>query len=434
LNVNPNVIYPIFEKFVNQEDAVIISHRDILVVKDGSPAVISSVTETFLEAYNEVAAGTHVYAVKLFEKYQPFSAFISCWLNSTYGQALLRRYIAGSVSPTLRREDLGHVIIPIPEDKDLAEECEKRLEDLQRQIIEGTDFTSPSEKILGMLGHVRSLPRLPTNWYSGVGRDPHGFHRQIQELENIGENVPKPDLPIWISDRSLDDRIDNNYFTPAYQIAIEWIQSLNLPIKTIGEMKETIFVGETPKDEGDIPVIEGRNMKPNCIFPNFQKFSSNQESLLQDYDLVVARTGTSGMVIIILPYFRQHYRDLTISDNVHALRLKNEFKQYSPFVCLYLNSKIGQSLLRRNIAGSVTPILSQRDLVNIPIPLPQNDDILRSSEELLTNLQDSFLQSSRFVRPSDKLLEIMGLTEPLPKLPVNWMPGGKRDPHGYYDK
>ena len=135
---------------------------------------------------------------------------------------------------------------------------------------------------------------------------------------------------------------------------------------------------------------------------------------------------------IEMSYFREYFKDLTISDNVHAIRLKEENKKFAPFICLYLNSKLGQALLRRNIAGSVTPILNQRDLADIPIP--EDDEILYKSERLLITLQENFLQYSRFVSPSDRLLEILGLTESLPKLPVNWMPGGKRDPHGYYER
>lgn len=434
LNVAPNTIFPIFEKFVGRENAILINFRDILVVKDGSPGIVAPVTQSFLDQYSEVGVGTHVYVVRLYEEYKPLSAYISCFLNSTYGQALLRRYIAGSVSPTLRKEDLEEIIIPLPRDESIIQECEQWLEDLQRQVLEGTDFIKPSEETIRILGQVPQLPRLSTNWYSGVGRDPHGFHRQTEDSRITNQNILKSDLPIWVSDKLPKDRIDNNYSHPACQIAIDWIKSLSLPIKTIGELKEIIFVGETPKEEGDIYVIEGRNLKPNCIFPDFRKFSDNRDILLRNYDLVVVRTGTSGMSTVILPYFREYFKDLTISDNVHAIRLKEENKKFAPFICLYLNSKLGQALLRRNIAGSVTPILNQRDLADIPIPIPEDDEILYKSERLLITLQENFLQYSRFVSPSDRLLEILGLTESLPKLPVNWMPGGKRDPHGYYER
>ena len=432
LNVAPNTIFPIFEKFVGRENAILINFRDILVVKDGSPGIVAQVTQSFLDQYSEVGVGTHVYVVRLYEEYKPLSAYISCFLNSTYGQGLLRRYIAGSVSPTLRKEDLEEIIIPLPRDESIIQECEQWLEDLQRQVLEGTDFIKPSEETIRTLGQVPRLSRLPTNWYSGVGRDPHGFHRQTEDSEITDQSILKSDLPIWVSGELPEDRIDNNYSHPAYQTAIDWINSLSLPIKTIGELKENIFVGETPKEEGDIYVIEGRNLKPNCIFPDFRKFSDNRDILLRNYDLVVVRTGTSGMSTVILPYFREYFKDLTISDNVHAIRLKEENKKFAPFICLYLNSKLGQALLRRNIAGSVTPILNQRDLADIPIP--EDDEILYKSERLLITLQENFLQYSRFVSPSDRLLEILGLTESLPKLPVNWMPGGKRDPHGYYER
>jgi len=434
--VMPNCIFPVFEKFTGDlaNGKYFLRVRDLLLTKHGSCGAVGFISSTFLENVPRATAGTEVFIVRLKKEFLRYSAYISCFLNSTYGQALLRRYIAGSVSPTLRKEDLEEVIIPIPKDETIIQKCEQWLEDLQRQVTEGTDFIKPSEVMITTLGRVPRLPRLSTNWYSGVGRDPHGFHRQTTELGIIAPNILKSDLPIWISNELPEDRMDNNYSHPAYQTAIDWIKSLDLPITTIGELKETIFVGETPKAEGGIPVIEGRNIKPNCLFPDFQKYTDNKDFALQEYDIVIVRSGTSGLTALILPQILNNIGQLAVSDHIHVLRLQEEYKQYAPFICVFLNSKIGQALIRRYIGGSISPTLNRRDLVNIPIPLPQNSRILKGSEKLLNVLQENLLEYSRFVSPSDRLLETLELKEPLPKLPVNWMPGGKRDPHGYYER
>jgi len=434
--VMPNCIFPVFEKFTEEleDEKYFLERKDILLTKHGSCGAVGFISSTFFENFPHATAGTEVFIIRLKEEYLKSSAYISCFLNSTYGQGLLRRYIAGSVSPTLRKEDLEEIIIPLPRDESIIQECEQWLEDLQRQVLEGTDFIKPSEETIRTLGQVPRLSRLPTNWYSGVGRDPHGFHRQTEDSEITDQSILKSDLPIWVSGELPEDRIDNNYSHPAYQTAIDWINSLSLPIKTIGELKENIFVGETPKEEGEIPVIEGRNIKPNCLFPDFQKYTDNEDIALQEYDIVIVRSGTSGLAALILPRILKNIGQLAVSDHIHVLRLREEYKQCAPFICVFLNSKIGQALIRRYVGGSISPTLNRRDLVNIPIPLPQNNEILERSEEFLNTLQENFLQYSRFVSPSDRLLEILGLTESLPKLPVNWMPGGKRDPHGYYER
>ena len=433
LNISPNVIYPLFEKFTGREDAIIVSYRDLLVVKDGSPAVVAPVTRAFLEEYKESAVGTHVYLVSLRENFKLFAAYVSCWLNSICGQAILRRYIAGSVSPTLRQDDLLEVLIPIPKDentaKELAELCENWLEDLQNNMLERLNFANLSEEVLRSIGDFPKLPRLPTNWYSGIGRDPHGFHRR-SNFERT--NTLEPSLPIWISeDGGPDERLDNNYWHPAYKIVENWLNQLDLPIKTIGELKRRIFVGETPSEDGEIPVIEGRNMKPNCIFPEFQKYTDNFEIALEDYDLLIVRHGTSGLTAIVLPCIRHDFEKLAVSDQIHVVRVKERYKEFTPYICIFLNSAIGQALLRRYIGGSISPTLNRRDLVKIPIPLPTNEELVKLCEEKLTELQESFLQTSKFVEPSWKLIKKLGLDLDLPKLPINWMPGGKRDPQRY---
>jgi len=433
LNISPNVVYPLFEKFTDREKAVFIAHRDLLIVKDGSPAVVAPVTKALSEEYKELAVGTHVYLVTLRENFKPFAAYISCWLNSIYGQALLRRYIAGSVSPTLRRDDILKVLVPIPKDKntakELAELCEDWLEDLQSNMLERLNFANLSEEVLRLIGETPKFPRLPTNWYSGIGRDPHGFHRR-NDFERA--NTLEPSLPIWTSEAGEgDERLDNNYWHPAYKTARNWLNKLDVPIKTIGELKRKIFVGKTPSEDGEIPVIEGRNIKPNCVFPEFRKYTDNFEIALEDYDLLVVRSGTSGVTAIVLPCTRRDFEELAVSDHVHVVRVKERYKEFTPCICTFLNSAIGQALLRRHIGGSISPTLNRRDLVNIPIPLPTNEELVKLCGEKLTELQEIFLQTSKFVEPSWKLVKKLSLGLDLPKLPVNWMPGGKRDPQRY---
>jgi len=433
LNILPNCIRPRFVKFADRQGALLAKKTDLLILKDGSPAVVAAVTQPFLEACGDVAAGTHVYVVSLRDEYGAWAAYISCWLNSTYGQAILRRYIAGSVSPTLRRDDLKEVLVPIPKDETLAGECQQWVEDLQQQLLESSKFMYPSEQVMKLLGSEPPLPYLPLNWTGGGKHDPHGYYRDTP-TKPFTDTVILPRLPVWISHSIPEDRLDNNYFHPAFDIAKQWISSLGLPVHTIGQMCETIFTGATPKEVGEVAVVEGVHFNPNCLFPGLAKFTDDRDSLLQDYDILVLRSGTPCMVAVLLPSFHKIYGELAPSDHVHAVRLTDDFKTYAPYICAFLNSRVGQALVRRYITSGIIPTLNRRDLVRIPIPLPTDENIIQTSRKLLEDLQTSLLRSALSVDPSDQLLQRLGLTEPLPYLPVNWMPGGKRDPQGYYQR
>lgn len=391
----------------------------------------------FLDNTPQAIVGTEVFVIRLRDEFKLWSGYLSCWLNSTYGQALLRRWIAGSVSPTLRQEDLLKALVPIPDDetlaKGLAEECQRWVEDLQQRLLEGSDFVRPSEQVMRMLGGEPPLPYLPLNWAGGGKRDPHGYCHDRPE-QPVTDDILSPHLPVWLSHSIPQDRLDNNFFHPAAEIAVRWIETLaheqHLPVRTIGQLSNNqVFHGQTPTQDGSIPTITGIQMNPNVIYPNLEKFGPDDARRLRRWDVLIVTHGTTEHVAVVTPSFLELYPKVTFSAELHCIRLSNH--ELAPYVCLFLNSRVGQALVRRFIAGGVIPTLRQEDLLAIPIPLP-SESVMDESHRLLEALQDSFLQAARFTEPSNRLLERLGLTEPLPYLPVNWMPGGKRDPHGYY--
>lgn len=55
--------------------------------------------------YEQVAVATHVYRIILKEDFKRYAPFIGTFMNSKLGQALIRRYVSGSVTPTIRSTD-----------------------------------------------------------------------------------------------------------------------------------------------------------------------------------------------------------------------------------------------------------------------------------------------------------------------------------------
>ena len=88
-------------------------------------------------------------------------------------------------------------------------------------------------------------------------------------------------LPIWVSTDLSDtpnSRIDNNYFSASYPASIEKIRLLprhNFSVRSLSEMVNEILSGVRGYEEGDIPVLEGIYVMPNCIFPVFEKFTGD---------------------------------------------------------------------------------------------------------------------------------------------------------------
>jgi len=60
---------------------------------------------------------------------------------------------------------------------------------------------------------------------------------------------------------------------------------------------------------------------------------------------------------------------------------------------------------------------------------------LRHTDNVKTkieNLQKDIINSINFLNSSEEVEKELKLPTDLPRLPINWLPGGKRDKHNYY--
>ncbi len=109
-------------------------------------------------------------------------------------------------------------------------------------------------------------------------------------------------LPLWVSSLESDDleaRLDNNWYSPSAWAADEEIRvaaiSRKFKLITVLELCENdgINTGVSPEDDGEIGVIEGRNLKPNYVVPLFTKYAY-EASDLKAGDLLVGKDGEAG--------------------------------------------------------------------------------------------------------------------------------------------
>jgi len=271
------------------------------------------------------------------------------------------------------------------------------------------------------------------------------------ELKKIKTEILDNGLPIW-EDLSLfqrhppDERLDNNYFSTAYDKALEALKKLdsrNYTIYALGEILEDKFTGLSPDDDGDIPLLEKKNTMPNVLFPIFEKFANVDEGdekfVVEENNILLSKDGSPGVVSYVSKVFIDAMRgdvfgfeNVAIAIHVYKIELKEEYEKYAPFIGAFMNSRLGQALVRRFISGSVSPTIRADDVDRMIIVIPKQDSLVEEAKSRLDELQRQAIAYSAYVSYSNELIiKVFGESPKIPKLPINWMPGGKRDPHGY---
>ncbi|AFU58994.1 hypothetical protein Ngar_c20620 [Candidatus Nitrososphaera gargensis Ga9.2] len=175
---------------MKEPDDFIVIENDILLTKDGMPAAYCYISKVLIDTlrdefkHEKVACSSHVYRIQLNKEYAEYAPYIVQVMNSRLGQALTRRFISGSVTPTIRSEDIDNVLVPLPkQDKDvILKKAKQQVETLQSHVMEIMKNVQPSNDLTKVIYDLASLsepsiPNLPVNWSGGGRRDLHGYYK-----------------------------------------------------------------------------------------------------------------------------------------------------------------------------------------------------------------------------------------------------------------
>lgn len=261
--------------------------------------------------------------------------------------------------------------------------------------------------------------------------------REWKEERPNGLKIYDKRLPIWSVEPSeiTTDRIDNNYFSPASIKAVGKINQMRkfYEVKELGKIIDEITSGSGPVSEGDIPLIEASNVYPNYIAPYFEKFGvMDEDLLLKENDILIVKDGSPSTVAPITKPLIERFPKMMPTYHVYRVRLKEKYLRFATAISSYLNSKVGQAILRRYISGGVSTTIRDNELRKILVVIPKDHEVTEVNKEL-QKLQKSVLSSLDFLKPSKITMKEFKLSEnDLPALPISYMPGAKRDKQGYF--
>jgi hypothetical protein len=271
-----------------------------------------------------------------------------------------------------------------------------------------------------------------------------------EELKKIKTNFIDEKLQVWedlssFQEQEPEERLDNNYFSIAYEKALEALDTLpssKYRVKSIQEIIEYYQSGLDPEEEETaVPLLEGKNVMPNVILPTFDKFVltvDDETKLINADDILITKDGSPAVASAIteglVKSFREDfgYERVAIATHVYKVKLKDGYKPHSAFIATFINSKLGQALIRRYFSGSVSSTVRGDELIRVLVVIPNDNEISETIKKEIQKLQDEAIHYSRYVEISNQLVTRMfGRELKLPKLPINWMPTQK-DAHGYF--
>lgn len=245
-------------------------------------------------------------------------------------------------------------------------------------------------------------------------------------------------LPVW-STNEWDYRIDNNFFSSSQFIAKQRLQDMvdEYDIKTLNDISEKIISGKSPHNDGDIPLIEGSNIYPNHIMPPFNKMTTEyvsdekEDPYVTPYDLLIIQDGSPGRVTSVPAIISEEIGDMMPSNHCYLLHIKEKYKVHSAFISSFLNSRLGQALIRKYIAGSVSPTIRKPEIKNLKVPIPKDEEKSKEIMKKIEQLQRGVLKSTNFLDTSKDIEhKLQDDKYEVPNLPLNWYPKGKI-PHKY---
>ena len=182
-----------------------------------------------------VTLGMNLFMIRLKEDYEP--AYVYSFLISKYGKSLIYQRITGTAPPSIDKESVRGILIPLPS-KQTNQVVKSIIEDYLKTLEESKKFYSQAEDLL----------------LEELGLKNAVFEDELSYVVNF-------------SDENNTDRIDAEYFQPKYNVLASKIKEYgadhltkivqNVPARFSPELGETYKYVELANINSSIGTIDG---------------------------------------------------------------------------------------------------------------------------------------------------------------------------------
>lgn len=214
-----------------------------------------------------------------------------------------------------------------------------------------------------------------------------------------------------MSSNELNNRFDVSYHLPEIKEILSLISKQAAEVTTLGNpriSKEIILAGVfkrtyVNKDSGT-PFLGGRDITQ--LAPKVEKYLSysvhkvrihKELEVFENYILISDR-GTIGKVQIV----PKHWNGWAVSQNI--IKLIPISLSIAGYIYIYLQTSLGQALIKRETYGSVVDMIDDNNVASIPIPLLKDNSMQSRINNLV--LQANELRYQSYLKEQEALQQM----------------------------
>lgn len=274
--------------------------------------------------------------ITLNEDVSPF--YVSTYLNCRYGKAQTGRLTISSVQPNLLLTQVKLIKIALPT-KQFQDVVEKAYKDYQSLVIKSAQIYKEAEQML--------LKEINLEGYKGT--------EEAISVRNFSEAL-------------ADNRFDAEYWQPDFDVILETVSKYKKGISTIGDEFKQLkgnFKAEKDKEYnyveiGDVNVSTGE-VDSNVIIG--AELPANAKIKFGKRQLITSKVRPNRGATAILDNHEGYigsgaFTVLTEQENINLETLM-----------VYLKAKPIRELLLRYNTGTSYPVITDADVLKLPIPL-----------------------------------------------------------------
>ena len=314
--------------------------------------------------------------------------YVYAYLNTEEGLKLLQSNNYGAVIDHIEPEHLKN--LPIP---NAPEEIKRSIHDA---VIASYDLRDQSNDL------IDEAQRL---LYKALG---------LPEKMDLKPKYYAPQAGFrcfTMSSNELNNRFDVSYHLPEIKEILSLISKQAAEVTTLGDpriSKEIILAGVfkrtyVNKDLGT-PFLGGRDITQ--LAPKVDKYLSysvhkvrihKELEVFENYILISDR-GTIGKVQIV----PKHWNGWAVSQNI--IKLIPISSSIAGYIYIYLQTSLGQALIKRETYGSVVDMIDDNNVASIPIPLLKDNSMQSRINDLV--LQANELRYQAYLKEQEALQQM----------------------------
>lgn len=283
---------------------------------------------------------------------QPFG-FIYAFLKSKFGRAQFRKNTYGAVVDAISAKHIASISVPLLNSSDI-QKIHKDITHAFSLRNQANDLINESKELFYEL---LNLPK--------ISKD---------DVRYLGNEKVKA----WeINEFRFENRLDGSYYNPLVDLAIEKLKESKYPISTLSdrEVIEKVFIPGRFKriyvnKEFGIPFLSGKNitqMQPGDLKYLARSKTKNLDNYIIKKDwILITCSGTIGRTALVT----SEWNGWTATQHILRVAPKNINTGY---LYVFLSSDYGQVQIKRFIHGSVVDEITDRQISQVVISIPDSD-------------------------------------------------------------